>query len=388
MTRLLVASTVPSFVEAFLLPYARHFRARGWRVDAMANGIGSNEECAAAFDRVWDIKWSRNPLNPANLWHAPAHVQDIIEAGNYDIVHVHTPVAGLVCRYSLRNRIAPVRIYTAHGFHFHENGSVPKNLMFLGFEKLAARWTDYLVVINRSDEAAARRQRFVAPGRLVYMPGIGLDTRHKYSPDSVSQDEITLARRALQLTPEDPVLLMLAEFIPRKRHADALRAFARLDRPRAQLLLAGAGPTMPAMKKLAHSLGIAPRVHFLGIRRDVPVLIRAACAVLLCSQQEGLPRSVMEALALGTPVIGSDIRGTRELLEHGAGYLYKLGSVEALCRAAERVLDHPVEAAASARLGRERIAAYDLQRILAMHEDLYAHALEHRLARPFAAVGP
>lgn len=389
MSRLLIASTVSAFIEAFLLPYADHFRALGWTVDAMASGIGSSERCVAAFDNVWDIRWSRNPLNPLNLLSAPTHVRRIVFSNNYDIVHVHTPVAGLVCRHALRGLHVPVKVYTAHGFHFHENGSTLKNVVFFNLEKLAGRrWTDYLVVINRDDEAAARTHGLVHPNRLVYMPGIGIDTVQQYNPDSVRRCEIDDLKRSLHLTSDAEVLLMLAEFIPRKRHRDALNAFVRLGRPNAHLLLAGAGPTLAETVQAAKQLGISAGVQFLGKRRDVPSLLRTADALLLCSEQEGLPRSVLEAMSLGTPVIGSDIRGTRELLQNGAGYLYRLGNCHELARVITLALDDRVESLKRARIARERISQYDVRRVITMHEDLYARALQRTHLHPSAATQP
>ena len=66
---------------------------------------------------------------------------------------------------------------------------------------------------------------------------------------------------------------------------------------------------MEETRKLARALGVADRVHFLGHRPDIPALVRASVAVLLPSEREGLPRSVMEALSLGVPVVGTRIRG-------------------------------------------------------------------------------
>lgn len=385
MSRLLIASTVASFLEAFLLPYAKHFRDKGWRVDAMARCVTSSPRCLEAFDQVWDIEWSRNPLDPSNLLRAKNRVTQIVDAGSYDIVHIHTPVAGFICRYALRSRKSPVVIYTAHGFHFHNEGSRLTNLTFLHLEKLAGRWTDYLVVINRADEDAARVNHFVPLDRIIHMPGIGVDTRNMYNPTLISERDIRRTRELLNLPPSAPVILMLAEFIPRKCHADALRAFAQINRDDAHLLLAGTGPTMPAMIVLAHSLGIASRVHFLGVRRDAPLLIKSAQVLLLCSKQEGLPRSIMEALALGTPVVGSDIRGTRELLTDGAGYLYKFGDTEALVSTLNWVINHPVQTEHTTRWGRERIADYDIQNTMSYHEELYTRALQHEPTSPYVA---
>lgn len=387
MPSLLVASTVPAFIRAFLIPYAQHFRAQGWRVDAIANGITSDKECSSAFDRVWDVNWSRNPLDPLNLVQAPATVRRIVADGGYDIVHVHTPVAGTVCRYALRKRPGPVRIYTAHGFHFHEKGSRIKSAVFAAVEKLAGRWTDYLVVINRFDENAARQKALVDSSRLIFMPGIGVDTEWKYNPHSITMREVNACRESTQLAPEDRMVLMVAEFIPRKRHADALHAFQRLNDKNATLVFAGAGPTMPAMQRLSKQLGLEGRVRFLGFRRDIAVLMKAAQILLLCSIQEGLPRSIMEALSLEVPVVASDIRGNRELLEGGAGYLYPVGDIEALAQILEDALGNPAKALSRAKIGRERMAKNDLRRIIAQHEQLYAEALQdsHRLVEASAA---
>jgi len=103
MSKLLIVTTIPSTLNAFLLPFAHYFRAQGWRVDAMACGITANTECLQAFDRIWDIQWSRNPLNPINLAVAPGIIQEIVQQEKYDIVHVHTPVAAFVTRYALKN---------------------------------------------------------------------------------------------------------------------------------------------------------------------------------------------------------------------------------------------------------------------------------------------
>src|SRR5579883_2826959 len=301
MPSLLLASTVTSFIEAFLLPYGMYFRNKGWRVDAIANGISESGECKVTFDHVWDIGWSRTPVTLSNIRAATA-VNRILGTHPYDIVHVHTPVASLVCRYAAHGRTGPITIYTAHGFHFHEHASFARNLIFLTLERTAGRrWTDYLVVINHEDEVAAHERGIIRHDRIVYMPGIGVDLCSKFNPDLVSDRDVCAFRSSLGIGADAQIMLIVAEFNPRKRHHDALRAFARIAGSSVHLVLAGGGPGMRDVQTLARSLGIAPQVHFVGIRRDIPVLIRSARALILPSDREGLPRSVMEAMALGVP---------------------------------------------------------------------------------------
>lgn len=382
MPRLLIVTTVPATLSAFLLPFARHYRACGWRVDAMTRDEAINPETRAAFDHIWTLPWSRQPFSPVNLIGAPQRIRRIVAGEQYDIVHVHTSVAAFVTRYALRDvrrRTGVQVIYTAHGFNFDESMPWHKNLVFLTLEKVASAWMDYQVVINRTDEQAAIRYRLAPPERVWYMPGIGVDLTH-YRPDGVAEAEVTALRQSMGVAPDEALFLMIAEFIPRKRHADAFQAFARLKRRDAHLALAGTGPLLEPMRRLASDLGIAERTHFLGYRRDIPALLRAATALILPSQQEGLPRSILEALALGVPVIGADIRGVRDLLADGAGLLAPVGDVAALAHAMRRIIDDREAARAMAQCGLDQAKRYDLQRIIALHDQLYAAALSERHA--------
>jgi len=230
-----------------------------------------------------------------------------------------------------------------------------------------------LVVINREDEAAAKRYRIVPVERVCYMPGIGVDVE-RYSPSTIPEAEVVRVHRDLGLPLGSSLFLSVAEFIKRKRHRDILRAFARLARPQAHLAFAGDGPLIEEMQHLASELGVENQVHFLGFRRDISALMRASVATLLPSEQEGLPRSVMESLCLEIPAIGTEIRGTRDLLEGGCGLLVKVGDVEGLAQAMAWILDHPEDAQVMGKRGRERMAAYNLQHILELHETLYAEA--------------
>jgi glycosyltransferase involved in cell wall biosynthesis len=345
----------------------------------MANGVSSCPECLEAFDRVWDVEWSRNPLDPRNLLIAPTKIRELVKQEGYDIVHVHTPVAAFVTRYALQNlkkQGTPQVIYTAHGFHFYKGGKPIKNAVFLLLEKLAGMWTDFLVTINREDESAAKHYQILPRQRIHYMPGIGVDVEY-YSPNAVPEADILRLRQELGITENNPLFLSIAEFIPRKHHQDILTAFAKLDRPEVHLAFAGDGPLTEAMERLSSVLGLSDRTHFLGIRRDIPALIRTSVATLLVSEQEGLPRSLMESLCLETPAIGTDIRGTKDLLDNGCGLLVKVGNVEELVRAMTWILDRVEDARSMGKRGRERMMAiYDLQNILNLHEALYIEAME------------
>jgi glycosyltransferase involved in cell wall biosynthesis len=377
MPKILMVTTIPATLCSFLLPFAQHFRQLGWQVDGMAHQITDNSDCTKAFDRVWDVKWSRNPLELSNLWATPRAIRAIVAAEKYDIVHVHTPVAAFVTRYALKDLRQQGKvqvIYTAHGFHFHPQGQPWKNTIFLNLEKLAGQWTDYLVTINQADLRAAQQHQLLPTARIRYMPGIGVDLSY-YDPQLVSDQDITKLRQELQISTDTPLFLSVAEFTPRKHHQDTLQALAKLTRPDVHLAIAGAGKLLPAMQQLSSSLGIDQQVHFLGKRHDIPVLMRSAVANILVSAQEGLPRSVMESLALETGVIGTKIRGIQELLADGGGRLVEVGNVDQITEAMAWTLAHPAAMKKMGEQGRVRMQEYALPQIVKLTEELYTEAI-------------
>lgn len=378
MTKLLMVTTVPVVLTNFLLPFATHFRNLGWQVDAMSCGFSDADGCDRYFDRLWEVQWSRNPLDPRNLLGTPAKIREIVARERYDIIHVHTPVAAFVTRYALkdlRHQLGASVIYTAHGFHFLPGANPLKNWVFVALEKLAGNWTDYLVTIVREDAAAVERHRLVSPAASFYMPGIGVDLDY-YNRQQVADTAVELFRAELGISAPTPLFLSVAEFTRRKRHQDTIAAFANLNRSDVHLAIAGDGPLLTPMKQLAIDLGVADRLHFLGRRNDIPVLMKAAAANILVSDQEGLPRSVLESLALELPTIGTKIRGTQDLLTGGAGLLVNVGDINGLTAAMNWILDRPEELNQMAQCGRQSLlSAYDLQHIIQLHEELYHRAL-------------
>jgi len=388
--KLLIVATVSGTLSGFLLPYADHFRSQGWIVDGAAQGVTADPECHGHFDHLWEIKWSRNPWSWGNL-KAGAQISDVVRRNCYDIVHVHTPVASFVTRLAVGvkhdleklrrvktgDKTRPFLVYTAHGFHCHPRASLAEKILYCALEKLPARYTDALVVINREDERLARALRLASSGHVYYMPGIGIDL-DTYSRRNVSISEVQALRLELGLAPTDHLFVIVAALMPGKRHQDAIRALSITGRRDFHLALAGVGPELERLRTLAAQLSVAERVHFLGRRSDVPQLLAAAAAFILPSEREGLPRSVLEAMAVGTPVIGTPIRGTRELLEEGAGILVEVGDAAALASAMQWVVDHPQESTALAERAHKRVRRYALERIISLHESLY----EQLLGRP------
>ncbi len=377
MHRVFVVTTIDRTLAGHVYPYVRMLKEMGVKVEL---GCRSTSEAAARkLDglglRRYEIAFSRKPLHLGNI-KALGQLIGILGVGDYVVADVHTPVAAWLTRLAVHlcSRQTKV-IYTCHGFHFHAAGHPLQNLVFLALEKLAGRWTDYLVVFNREDQTAALRYGIVRRERVRYTAGSGINT-DLFDPSRVHEADVGKTRQALGLAEGDVLFLMIAEFTRRKRHVDVLHALARLADSRVHVAFAGAGGLMNQAKVTAVTLGIGSQTHFLGYRQDIPTLIRASLATLLPSEAEGVPKSIMESLALEVPAIGTDVRGTRELLEDGCGILVPLGDVHALAEAMRWMIMHPDEAAAMGRRGRCKMQGrYELQHALEAQEAVYREAL-------------
>ncbi len=377
----LFVTTVPITLEAFLLPFARRFRQHGWRVDALSNGASASPALDGEFDHRFDVAWSRNPLAPSNLLGTAARVRAIVAEGRYDIVHVHTPIAAFVTRFALRRLRGddrPAVIYTAHGFHFYSGQAWLPHALYRTLERIAARWTDYLVTINAEDFDAARALGGINPSHVRFIPGIGVDLA-RYGDDAVNPAETAAVRTGLSIAADAFVLSMIAEFAPVKRHRLLLDAFALTQTPGAVLVLVGDGPLEEQVRGYAESLGIADRVRFAGYRRDIPAVLAASDALALVSAREGLPRSVLEALAAGRPVIGTSTRGITDAVGDTAGWIVP-AEAAALAAAIDAAAIDPAETRRRGEAARVRAAReFSLDAVIADYEELYREAVASRV---------
>jgi glycosyltransferase involved in cell wall biosynthesis len=337
--RLLYVSTLDHIVGV-MLPHLDAARECGFAVEVACRVTRLRDELLAHADAVHDLPFRRFPLHPANLA-ALVRLVRLLRARPCRIVHAHNPTGGFVGRLAATIARVPVRVYTAHGFHFHPCGRRLANAAYRAVERIAGHLlSDGVLVINRVDYDAALRQRVVPKDKLFLTGGVGISTE-TFDPAAVPEGARRGIRREVGAADEAvPVLTVVGELIPRKRHADALDAFALLRRthPSAVLLLVGDGALLDDLRARAERLGIAGGCRFLGFRRDVAAVLAATDVFLFPSLQEGLPCSVQEALCMEVPVVASDVRGNADLVDDGCGRLVPPGDPRALAEAAAELL--------------------------------------------------
>lgn len=369
---LLYVTTVASTAEHFLSPFARELRGRGWRVDVATSVGESGPALDGVFDRVHDLPMSRSVRDLPNLVRAWRTMRRVVGSG-FDIVHVHTPIAAMLARMAvatLPTAARPAVAYTAHGFHFHQGGHPVTNGLFLLAERWAGRWTDRMVVINAEDHEAARRHRIVRREQLTYMPGIGLDTEH-FSRARVPPHEISSVRRSIGVAIHAPLFAFVGDMNRNKRPTDIVSALHIMRNRDAHVVFVGDGQRRHETLALAARLGVEARVHVTGFVADVRPYVAAAVGLILPSTREGLARSIMEALALEVPVIGSNARGNAEALG-SAGFIYPTGDVPRLAEHMDWLSNHPGEGAKIGRRGRRWVVErFDIRHVVDLQMALY-----------------
>ena len=374
LPRALFVATVDVTIWALLMPYMRALRQQGWRVEAAACPSGYAERIEAEGFVVHPVSFARSPLHLANIKGTHELLQ-LLRRGHFDVMHVHTPVAGFFGRWAAHVAGTPCVVYTAHGFHFHEYGGRISNAVFLAAERMAAHWTDILVTINRDDYVAAQLKMSGHKLRIRYVPGVGLDPQQY---DSLLPTRMPLPEHGIQLSPDQCIVTWVGEFNPGKRPLEALRVLADLRRRGLSvcLVMAGDGPLLATVKAACAEWGLQDVCWFVGSIDWIPDLLAGSRLFIMTSQREGLPRAMMEAMAAGVPVVAYKIRGVRDLVEDGInGRLVLLGEAKQMADAVAELVLKPDVAHRMGNAGRVTIQeGFSLEAAMSQMMPVYAEA--------------
>lgn len=362
MKKVLFVASVPGHIIAFHLPYLKWLKENGYQVHIAVQGNREIPYC----DKKYDLPFERSPLKKNNI-KAYLKLKKIMKVNEYDIIHCHTPVASILTRLAARNsrkKKGTKVIYTAHGFHFFKGAPLINWLIYYPLEKLMAHYTDVLITINHEDYERAKR--FKAK-QIKYIPGVGIDLK-KFDLPQLNRDE---KRKELGLSSDDIVLLSVGELNKNKNHEIIIRALAQIENKDIKYCIAGIGSRQEYLVDLARRLHVETKVKFLGHRPDIAEVYQ--CVDIFCfpSLREGLPVSLMEAMASGLPCIASRIRGNTDLMRDGEGGILCNNNIKEYMNAIEYLVSHPALRNRMDGTNRESIKPYSLIRILKNTTDLY-----------------
>lgn len=324
----LITTTTPYMIKSFLMNDIRILKELGYKVEVATNfktfDVISEDELNK-FKKLLDnesitinqINFTRRIIDLKSIIKSYKEMKKLLNKKKYTLIHTHTPIAGLITRISYKNSEIykdSKMIYTAHGFHFFEGNSFIKNFIFKSIEKYGARFTDVLITINKEDYTAAKKFKLKQGGKVVYVPGVGIDTE-RIGLITGKRDELI---RKLHIPKESKLLLSVGELNDNKNHISVIKALPYLDKKH-HYLICGVGKLQQEIIDTARNLGVEDRLHLLGYRSDVISVMKSCDIFVFPSKREGLSVALMEAMACDLPCLVSDIRGNNDLIENGKG---------------------------------------------------------------------
>jgi glycosyltransferase involved in cell wall biosynthesis len=297
-------------------------------------------------------------------------------------VHTHSSKAGLLGRAAARAARVPHVVHTQHGWSIRVQTSPAVWMAYRLVERVLARATDRIVVVAALDRATGLAHGIGRPGQYTVIRS-GIDVA-AFSNSASRRRE---ARERLGLPRDAAVVGTVARLAPPKDLESLLHGFAAVaaERPAARLVLIGDGPRRAEAEAMVRALGATDRVVFAGPRRDVPELLPAFDVMVLPSHHEGLPRTIVEAMATGIPVVASGVGGIPEVVVDGTtGLLVPPGDPAALASAVERVLDDPALGLQLVDRARTLVGEFDAAAMVRRTEALYEELLAERAPAPRA----
>lgn len=366
MKKILYITTLSRTINAFLVPHIQRLLEIGFEVDcACAVDRPVNESLLLEGVKVFDIPFSRNPLDVRNRKAFQKLVQ-IQKEHQYDIVHVHTPIAALYGRL-LKMKFPTLKtIYTAHGFHFYKGAPLLNWLLYYPIERMMARFTDAIITMNEEDYERAKTFQV---SETYKVNGVGLNLDH-YNILSYQKE---LTRAKLGLNQSDFVIVMIAETNSNKNHQQMIQAISLIvnEFPQVKVLCAGEGHLLETLKNEIVKKQLENKIMMLGYRKDIQELISASDIGMLLSYREGLPRNIMELMAFGKPVIGTNIRGIKDLVQDDeTGLLVETGDYEATAKAITQFIQDKNLLQSCGQKAFERVRMYEISNVLLQLEEI------------------
>jgi glycosyltransferase involved in cell wall biosynthesis len=356
--RILHVSRSAETLRAFLIPTMEAERALGHEVMVCAQESPQAERLREAGFEVFTHRMPRN-VNPFPALGAILAIRRVLLTRHVDMIVCHTSLGALVGRLAAWWAGTPRVVYFVHGLACGPAQSALSWRVRFGVERLLARVTDAIVVMNDYDERLSIRAPLArSAAGVVRIAAMGVDLkRHGAELSPAIRERLT---RELGLGRGVKLVLSTARLIPEKGVGEFIEAACRICGRRDDVVfaLAGTGPLHEALVARVRRAGLESRVRVLGWRDDVPELMKLADIFSLPSYfMEGLPVSILEAMACAKPVVSTHHKGCEDAVADGeTGLLVPVRKVEPLMDATIRLLDDEMLRARLGRAGRSRAA--------------------------------
>lgn len=335
---------------------SRAMAAQGHEVCVFIGGRGPvTDQLATPFHT---LRYLQRTINPAKDLPAVTELVQALRDFRPDLISAHTAKAGWVGRAAAAKLRTPA-VYTPHGLAVGDRISAWSGGLFTLAERFAARWSAAIVCVCEAERDLALAKNIAPAGKLhVIYNGV---------------HDVDL--RADPAAGEPVRIISVARFAPPKDHSTLLEALAGIRDLPWELDLIGDGPLEPRVRSAA--AGFGGRIRFLGYQRDPAAALASAHLFVLSSHSEAFPRSILEAMRAGLPVVASNVGGVGEAVADGVtGQVVAPGSAEALAAAIKFFVSSRLERERAGREGRRRFEqSFRFERTAALTGALYAAIL-------------
>ena len=348
-----VASLLPALVGQFDVTVAAH-------------GPGPLRDATEAADhaRFVPLKSVQQPISPMRDLAGFVELLRLLRRERPDILHANSSKAGALGRLAAFLTGVPIRIFTVHGWAFAAHSGVSARL-YRWADRLVRPLTTTTICVSERELAAGLAAGTCAAERAVVI---------------LNAVDVTGSPRSKPVDRKRPLIVSVGRLKAPKDFPTLVRALGKLTPDSFEAVIVGEGPDRGRLEEEIEALGLGERVRLAGERRDVPELLAGADVFVLSSNSEGMPVSVLEAMAAGLPVVASRVGGVPEQVTDGeTGLLVEPGDPDELAAALAR-LNHDPELrrrlGAAARARAER--AFDLEPFRRAHVELYSRELASR----------
>lgn len=317
MKRALLVTTVSGFIPQFEMNNVLLLQENGYEIHYATdyNHVFYGKD-NSRLDRTGIIRhqidFSRTPYSKQTCI-AYKQLDKVLDEFDFDLIHCHTPVGSILARLVGKKHKVKKVVYTAHGFHFYKGAPAINWLLYYPVERFMARYTDALITINREDFMNAKKFRLKKGGAVYYVAGAGINVE-RFSRIRVN---VAKKREELGLTDNDFVILSVGELNRNKNHETVIRGLSKVKNTNIRYLICGDGIYKEVLEEIIQKFHMQECVKLLGYRTDIPEIEKISDLFVFPSLREGLPVSMMEAMASGLPVIASKIRGNIDLIQAG-----------------------------------------------------------------------
>lgn len=374
MRKVLFVATVESHIVNFHIPFMRYLQNKGYEVHVATKLEKKSSLVENEGIKFHNIDISRKPHSFSNLT-ALRQLTYLMKEHSFELLHLHTPVGGVVGRIAAKLSNSKPVIYTAHGFHFYKGAPVRNWVIYYTIERLLARWTDAIITINEEDFNCAKKFKIRQEGKIYRTHGVGVNIdRYSWNNMEVRKQY----RRNLGIPQDAVVISCIAELNENKNQIQLINSIEEiiLEYDNVYLLLVGQGENYDKLERKITQNQLANNIRLLGFRRDIPEILNTTDIMALVSIREGLPKCLLEGMSFGLPILASDIRGSRELIGNGVnGFLVPVDNVKATKSALIKLIRDPKVRKKFGEYNKNKIREYSIDAVIKEVGNIYSDIL-------------